>query len=136
MAEIAGLVGSIIVMVGMTEKIAGIIHRYVHTQKSIRAVLYPLSLQMITYKGILLESQSQADGDPTDGLRLLALKHVNCPLLACQEALEVLLRKLDMPRRLLKLEVGMKLPKKASSALRLLEDLLPIFQLALHADQR
>jgi hypothetical protein len=56
--------------------------------------------------------------------------------MACQEAFEILLRKLEKPKRLAKLEVGMKLPKRASSAMKLLDDLLPIFELALHANQR
>lgn len=99
-------------------------------------ILYPLATRMIAYKGIFQELHDQAQGDLTDGIRLLALQHADGPLYAYQEALEISLRKLKKPKSLTKLEVGMKLPKRASSAMKLLDDLLPIFELALHADQR
>ena len=136
MAEVLGVVASVIALVQVTEEITKLSRDLIHTKRSVKTVLGGLLTQMTGYKRVFEDILLAAEIDESDEARLSALEHVEGPLQACTDALNLIKAKLEKPSIIPKLAFGQVLPGKVQQALKTLNDLLPIFKFALQAGQR
>ncbi|KAM5354928.1 hypothetical protein ACJ41O_001574 [Fusarium nematophilum] len=112
MADPLGVTASIIAIVQITKEIVALAKKNIHTSEHAHSVLSSL----------------------LDAIRLSAMNHVGGPLEACKESLSFLKDALE--RRRGKLWIGKVLDSDITKALDKLDQLRPILQIALAADQR
>jgi len=136
MAEAVGLVASIIAIVQITEEVIKISKKYIHTEQETRSVLAKFIGKLSAYEGLFKGLELQARYDESNSIRLSSLEHINGPLDACKEALRVIEKKLRNPPSPLNISFGKILPREAVDAIKRLDDLQPLLQFALEADQR
>ncbi|KAF2647725.1 hypothetical protein K491DRAFT_291504 [Lophiostoma macrostomum CBS 122681] len=134
MAEALGVAASIITIVQITKEIVALAKRNIHTTDHAHSVLSSLLGRLTAYKGLFEGLQLQAESHEADAIRLSALDHVGGPLEACKESLSFIKDALQRPRG--KLWIGKVLNKDIMKALEKLDQLRPILQTALEADQR
>jgi hypothetical protein len=134
MAEALGVTSSIIAIVQITKEIVALAKRNIHTTDHAHSVLSSLLGRLTAYKGIFEGLQLQAESHESDAARLSALNFVGGPLQACKESLEFIKSALQKPRG--KLWIGNVLSKDITRGLEKLDQLRPVLQTALEADQR
>ena len=136
MAEVAGLVASIITVIEGISKANGLVRKYVHTNSSTRSELVPMLAKLTAFSGLLQAVKLEAEFEEHDEGRLKVLTHIDGPLHACKDAAELIQNRLDRIISVGKLSFGKILDKDCLSALNILDQTKPILELALVADQR
>ena len=136
MAEIAGLVASIITVIESISKADGLVRKYVHTNSSARSELVPMLAKITAFSGLLQAVKLEAEYEEYDEGRLKVLTHIDGPLHACKDAAKLIQSRLDRIISVGKLSFGKILDKECLSALNILDQTKPILELALVADQR
>ncbi|KAL2074758.1 hypothetical protein VTL71DRAFT_8537 [Oculimacula yallundae] len=135
MAEAVGVAGSIIAIVGLTQQIVALAKKNIHSTEHGHTVLSNLLGRLTAYKGLFEGLQVQAESHESNAIRLSVLDHVGGPLAVCSDALGLIKSSLEKRRGKL-LIVGKILSKDITNALEKLDQLRPILQIALEADQR
>lgn len=136
MAEILGLIGSIISIVEGINKANGFVRKHVHTNSSIRKELLPVLVKVTAFAGILNALKLEIEFEDHGKDHLKALAHVNGPLYACKDAAKVIEKRLDRIISIGNLSFGKILDKECLAALNILDQTKPVLELALIADQR
>ena len=134
MAEILGLAASVIALIGLADTVTKTASKYVTTVKGSQAILLPLISNIGGLRGVLVALQTQLEEKSTKSRKSIALGHLEKPLELCSE----ILTRIEV--RLINLKVvggwvvGSILDKQTIFYLKYLDDLMPILQLALDAD--
>ena len=136
MAEIIGLIASVISIIEGINKANGFVRKHVHTHSSIRKELVPMLAKVTAFAGLLQAVKLEAEFEEHDQARLKALAHIDGPLYACKDAAKAIENRLDRIISVGNLSIGKLLDKECLSALNILDQTKPILELALLADQR
>lgn len=134
MAEAFGLISSCVSIVQGLDSIYTFIRENIHQRESVREELTFLVGKVSSYRGIIFGIQLQAELDKVSHDRLSALDQVSGPLEACELATNLINKRLqNLPKRIV---FGKVIDKETAESLKVLDNALPVLQLALHADQR
>jgi hypothetical protein len=136
MAEIIGLISSIIGIIEGINKANGFVRKHVHTNSSIRKELVPMLAKVTAFAGLLEAVKLEAEFEEHDTARLKTLMHIDGPLYACKDAAKAIENRLDRIISVGSLSVGRLLDKECLFALNILDQTKPVLELALVADQR
>ena len=134
MAEILGLAASIIALIGLVDTVTKTASKYVTTAKGSQAILLPLISKIGSLRGVLVAIQIQLKTKSNKLLVSIALEHVKTPLELCSEILKMVNVRLDNLNLIGGYVVGSILDKQTTIYIKYLDDLIPILQLALDAD--
>lgn len=134
MAEIVGLVASCAEIVKLLDETNKFLHTYIHRSSSVKAELVPLLGRLTAYEGLFKAIKLEAEFEDDTFGRLSVLSHVGGPLDICRTSIRAIS---DRATRLPKHVVfGKVLDDEVIKALKQLDDIRPILELSLQADQR
>ena len=136
MAEIVGLIASIISIIEGINKSNGFVRMHVHSTSSIRKEIVPILTKLAAFAGLLQALKLQAEFDERDQNRFQILTHIDGPLHACRHAAKAVENRLDRIISIGSLSFGKVLDKNCLSALQIFDQTKPVLELALEADQR
>ena len=136
MAEILGLVGSIITIIESINKANGFIRKHVYTHASVREELIPMLAKVTAFAGLIQAVKLEAEFEDSEKERLKALAYVDGPLSACKDAAKLIETRLDRIISVGRLGFGKILDKECLRALGIFDQTRPVLELALAADQR
>jgi len=138
MAEVVGLIASILGILEGINKSKTIIKKYVHSSSSLRAELVPLLGKLTAFAGILRGLQLECELDESDNGRLHVFAHIQEPLEACRRAARTIVARLDQLVSVggISLSFGKVMNKETTAALHILDQAKSVLELALTADQR
>lgn len=134
MAEILGVVASVIAMLQLTDMVTETAKKYVNTIKGADSVLMPLLGKLRSLSSILAALKAQLEGKTLRSSLPISLPRLKELLHLCEGALTKMKAKLDSLKVVGKYVVGSLLDKQTARQVKLIEDLIPILQLALDAD--
>ncbi|MCJ1378282.1 hypothetical protein MMC17_001379 [Xylographa soralifera] len=129
MAEIIGLMASVIAVIQLAEAVDKTVSKYLHTTRSVQSVLVPLLGKLRHLNAILSTLQVQLNTTKSS-----ALQHLHEPLRICEALLTKLKARLDHLQIIAGCVIGPVLDKDSLKHLKRLDDLIPVLQLALDAD--
>ena len=129
MAEILGLVASVIAVMQLAEAVDNTVSKYLHTVKSVQSVFVPILGKLRHLTAILSTLQLRLETTKS-----LALQHLHEPLRICEALLIKLKARLDHLQIIAGCVIGPVLDKDNLKHLKQLDDLIPVLQLALDAD--
>ena len=129
MAEVLGLLASVIAVIQLTQVVDKRVSEYLHTVKSAQSVLVPLLAKLRHLNAILSTLQLQLETTNSS-----ALQHLDEPLRFCEALLTKLKTRLDHLKIIAGCVIGPVLDKDSLKHLKRLDDLIPVLQLALDAD--
>ena len=135
MAEIVGLIASIVNIIEGINKANGFVRKHLHSNKSIKRELVPVLAKVTAFAGLLQAVKLHVEFED-DQDRLEALTHIDGPLFACKHAASMIETRLDRIVKVGSLSFGKVLDKECLSALNILDQTKPVLELALMADQR
>ena len=136
MAEIVGLIASIVSAIEGINKTSGFIRKHAHTNSSLRKELVPVLAKVTAFAGLLEAVKLEAEFDEHDKDRLKALAHIDGPLYACKDAVGLIESRLGRMVSIGRVSFGRVLDKECMMALNIVDQTKPILELALIADQR
>lgn len=136
MAEIVGLIGSIIGIIEGINISKSFVKMHVHSISSIRKEIVPILAKLTAFAGLLQALKLEAEFDERDKDRFQILTHIDGPLHACRHAAKTIENRLDRIISIGSLSFGKVLDKNCLSALQIFDQTKPILELALEADQR
>ena len=129
MAEILGLMASVVTVIQLAEAIDKTVSEYLHTVKGVQSVLVPLLGKLRHLNTILSTLQLQLETTKSS-----ALQHLDGPLRICEALLAKLKARLDHLKVIAGCVIGPVLDKDSLKQLKRMDDLIPVLQLALDAD--
>jgi hypothetical protein len=137
MAEIVGLIASIINILDGINKTKIFLRENIHSNDSLRIELLPLLGKLTAFRGILQGLQLECELDGSKSGRLYVVSHVVEPLRACKTAIQTITARLERVRSMGKISLafGRILDKETLAALHILDQTKPVLDLALSADQ-
>ena len=135
MAEILGLVASIVAVIQLTDMVAENAKKHVSSVKGAQLVLVPLVGKLRSLSSILTALKTQLEVRKFESGESLSLQHLREPLKICKDILISMKLRLDNLKVIGGYVVGSLLDKQTTSQVKRLEDLIPILQLALDADK-
>ena len=135
MAEFLGVVASIIAILQLTDMVTETAKIYVNTIKGADSVLMPLLGKLRSLNSVLEALKAQLQGKISSASESISLQPLKDLLHLCKGALTMMKAKLDSLKVVGKYVVGSLLDKKTTGQVKLIEDLIPILQLALDADK-
>jgi hypothetical protein len=130
MAEVIGLVASIVALIQLTEKVTKMAKKHVNTVKGANSVLDKLR----SLGSILSALKAQLEVKVADFGESLSLQHLREPITICGAALVSIEARLDNLKVIGGCVFGSLLDKQTTLQVKRLEDLIPILHLALGAD--
>lgn len=134
MAEVVAVIASCVSIVECLDAVCTFMRENVHSRDSARQELTLLAGKLSSYRGIIFGIQLQAEIDKYTHDRLSALAQVSGPLKACELASNLINKRLrNLPKNFV---FGKVIDKETAESLKVLDNALPVLQLALHADQR
>ena len=129
MAEVLGLMASVIAVMQLIETVDKTVSKYLSTVKNVRSELVPLLSRLRHLHAIMKTLEAELEKT-----RSMTLQYLSEPLRAC----ESLLTRVDLRLNHLKViagrVVGPVLDKESTQCLKQLDALIPVLQLALDAD--
>ena len=134
MAEVLGLVASVIAILQLTDMVTETAKKYVNTIKGADSVLIPLLGKLRSLSSILAALKAQLEGKTSSSSQSISLQRLKELLHLCEGALTRMKAKLDSLKVVGRFLVGSLLDKQTTRQIKLIEDLIPILQLALDAD--
>ena len=134
MAELLGVVASVIAILQLTDMVTETAKKYVNTIKGADSVLIPLLGKLRSLNSILGALKAQLEGKVSSSSQSISLQHLKELLHLCEGALTRMKAKLESLKVVGKYVVGSLLDKQTTGQVKLIEDLIPILQLALDAD--
>ena len=135
MAELLGVVASVIAILQLTDVVTETAKKYINTIKGADSVLMPLLSKLRSLSSVLGALKAQLEGKITSSSKCISLQHLKDLLQLCEGALTRMKGKLDSLKVVGKYVVGSLLDKQTTGQVKLIEDLIPILQLALDADK-
>ena len=135
MAEVLGVVASVIAILQLTDMVTETTNKYVNTIKGADSVLMPLLGKLRSLSSVLGALKAQLEGKISSSSESISLQHLKDLLHLCEGALTRMKAKLDSLKVVGKYVVGSLLDKQTTGQIKLIEDLIPILQLALDADK-
>ena len=108
--------------------------KYVNTIKGADSVLTPLLGKLRSLSSILAALKVQLEGRMSSSSQSISLQRLKELLRLCEEALTRMKAKLDSLKVVGRYVVGSLLDKQTTRQIKLIEDLIPILQLALDVD--
>src|SRR5271163_1016098 len=136
MAEVIGLIGSIINIIEAIKKANAFVRKHVHTNSSVRKELVPLLAKVTAFLGLLQALKLEAEFEDPGMPRLSVLAHIDGPLYACESAIRAIENRIDRIISVGSVSFGKILDKECVSALKILDETKPILELALVVDQK
>jgi hypothetical protein len=138
MAEVLGLIASILGILEGVDKSKTIFKKYVHSSSSLRTELVPLLGKLTAFAGLLRGLQLECELDESDNGRLQVFAHIQEPLENCEKAAQVIVARLDQVVSVggISLSFGKILNKETAVALHMLDQTKSVLDLALTVDQR
>jgi hypothetical protein len=137
MAEAIAVLGTISACTDIVKTIiaaTSYARKHVHSSSTIKRELIPLLGQLVAYQGLIEGIKCEAELDEADQNRLSILSHVGGPLAACGNAVKAIHERLEnLPKRPV---LGRIIDSRTKEALESLDQLKPILELSLRADQR
>ncbi len=134
MAEVLGLVASVIAILQLTDMVTSTAKKHVNTIKGADSVLIPLLGKLRSLSSILAALKAQLEGKTSSSSQSICLQRLKELLHLCEGALTRMKAKLDSLKVVGRFLVGSLLDKQTTRQIKLIEDLIPILQLALDAD--
>ncbi len=137
MAEALSVLASVVAIIQITDRVTTLARSMVHTKQDVHSVLVALVGKLCAFKGLFDGLRMQIEMNESDSARLTAWKHIDGPLEASKEALLKVQGRLDyLGRRAIgKFVVGTVLDRETAKAIKELEDVKPILEMALQLDQ-
>lgn len=130
MAEVIGLVASIVAVVQIIESVDKTVSKYLTTLKSVRSELIPL-LSRLRHLGYIMSTLQLS----LETVESPFLQVLHDPLRICEEVLVRIDWRLNRLKVIAGCVVGPLLDKESLECLKQLDDLTPVLQLALDAEQ-
>ena len=134
MAEVLGLVASVVAVIQLTDTVGKTASKYIHTVKGTRSTLQPLVYKLQGLKDILTAIQTQLEIKSSDHPKYLALQHLKQPLEVCQVIMIKLEARLNSIKVVGNYVVGSILDRSMTNYLNQLDDLTNLLRLALATD--
>ena len=134
MAEILGLVASVVALIQLTDGVGKTASKYIHTVKGTQSTLQPLVSKLESLTDILVAVQSQLEMKPCDSPKSLALQHLKQPLEVCQAIMMRIEARLSGIKVVGGFVVGSILDRSTTKYLSGLDDLTDLLRLALATD--
>lgn len=138
MADVVGLLASIVNILQGIKDLRTFLKQHVHKPSSFRTDLVPILAKLIAFKGILEGLQLECELDEVNNGRLQAYSHLSEPLRASNEAVKTIMKRthkiISLGRA--SLIFGKVLDKDTVLAMRILDQTMPVLHLALFLDQR
>jgi hypothetical protein len=137
MAEIIGLIASIVNILDGINKTKLFLRENLHTNDSLRTELLPLLGNLTAFRGILQGLQLECELDESSDGRLYVVSHVIEPLRACKTAIQMITVRLERVSSMgrVSLAFGKVLDKETLAALRILDQTKPVLDLTLSTNQ-
>lgn len=129
MAEILGIVASIVAVIQLTEAVDKTVSEYLHTVRGVQSVLVPLLGRLRHLNAILKTLRLELETGNSS-----ALQHLHEPLKICESLLSKLQSRLEHLKIIAGCVIGPVLDKDGLNQLKRLDDLIPVLQLALDVD--
>ena len=129
-----GVVASVIAVLQLTDMVTETAKKYVNTIKGADSFLMPLLGKLRSLSSILAALKVQLEGRITSSSQSISLQRLKELLHLCEETLTRMKAKLDSLKVVGRYVVGSLLDKQTTRQIKLIEDLIPIVQLALDAD--
>jgi hypothetical protein len=138
MAEIVGLIASVIGILDGIHKSSTLFKKYIHSSSSLRAELVPVFGKLTAFAGILRGLQLECELDESDDGRLRVFEHIREPLETSRKAAQAIAARLEQILSVagISFSFGKILDKETTAALYLLDQSKAVLDLALIADQR
>src|SRR2546429_2595203 len=95
MAEVIGLIASIVNILDCINKTKLFLRENLHTNQSLRTELLPVLGKLTAFRGILQGLQLECELDGSDDGRLHTVSHVMEPLRACKAAIRLIAVRLE-----------------------------------------
>ncbi|KAL2048384.1 hypothetical protein N7G274_000295 [Stereocaulon virgatum] len=134
MAEVLGLMASIVALIQLTEVVTKTAQKHVNTVKGAHSVLVPVLGKLRSLGSILGALKAQLEVKIADFGESLSLQHLREPITICEDALISTKARLDNLKVIGGYVVGSILDKQTTLQVKRLEDLIPILHLALDVD--
>ena len=134
MAEILGLVASVVAVIQLTDTVGKTASKYIHTVKGTRSTLQPLVHKLQSLQDILTAIQTQLEINSYDSPKSLALQHLKQPLEVCQAIMIKLEARLNSIKIVGNYVVGSILDRSTTDYLKQLDDLTNLLRLALASE--
>ncbi|KAK5409380.1 hypothetical protein LTR06_006953 [Exophiala xenobiotica] len=138
MADVVGLLASIINILEGIKELCAFVKQNVHSASSFRAELVPILGKLTAFKGLLDGLQLECELDEANDGRLQVFVHLSEPLRASHEAIETIMQRTEkvVSSGRVSLIFGKILDKDTVLAMGILDRTMPVLHLALSVDQR
>ena len=134
MAEVLGFLASAIALLQLTDMVTETAKKYVNTIKGADLVLVPLLGKLRSLSSVLSALEAHFEAKRLSSSKSVSLQHLKELLKLCEGALIKVNSKLDSLKIVGRYVVGSLLDKQTKVQVKLIEDLIPVLQLALDAD--
>ena len=134
MAEVIGLVASVVTLIQLADTVNQTASKFVRTVNGAEQLLNPLVGNLRSLHTIFTTLSKQLDTEQDEGKLPMTLQHLNEPLSICEDALRRIQLRFDSVKVIGNYVIGTLLDKQTLRHLRRLDGILPVLQLALEAD--
>ena len=133
MAEVLGLIAACCQILDIVNRTSSSIRDKIHRSSSAKLELVTLLGRLTAYEGLCRGIKLEAEYGEAEQMRLSALAHLMGPLDICTAAVKQISERIaTLPTRFLIEEI---IDSNTRRALKCLDGLRPVLELALHADQ-
>lgn len=130
--SILGLTASVIACIQLSGSLLARLRPSNHSREELNRILKTLC----GFRGALEGLKTHIEFNVDDGERLSAVNHLEAPLTACKEALELVTQRLNAVSFVGKYIVGSVWDGTLRKALQRLDEAKDLLELSMHADQR